>query len=74
MANLRVCHALLLLGVVVGRLNKHTTPQKERVKKRNGLCNCKEHQIDFKEDACRVQKEEKGDKAFAVKMGTCKVY
>jgi len=32
-ANLRVCHALLLLGVVVGRLNKHTTPQKERVKK-----------------------------------------
>jgi beta-lactamase regulating signal transducer with metallopeptidase domain len=56
--------ALLLFGVVVGRLNKHTTPKRKEKKKRNSLCNCKEHQIYFKEDAWRVQKEEKGDKAF----------
>jgi hypothetical protein len=56
--------ALLLFGVVVGRLNKHTAPKRKEKKKRNGLYNCKEHQISFKEDAWREQKEEKGDKAF----------
>jgi hypothetical protein len=57
--------ALLLFGVVVGRLNKHTTPKRKEKKKGNGFVQLhKEHQIDFKEDAWRVQKEEKGNKSF----------